>query len=263
MADLLNYDASQMLGFILVLIRIGGIMLSAPVLGSSNIPPQAKIAMALGLALIVTPFVPRLPAAPNQPAEYVLLIMGELLIGLVLGFLGRIMFAAVEFAGSLIGLQMGLSMANVFDPQSQQQVSLIGQFENIVATLVFLVLDGHLMLIQAMIRSYEVLPAGGAQVNKELMQMMVQLTSGVFSIGFQLGAPLIVSLFLANLIIALLSRAVPQIQVFVVGFPLTLMLGFLFLMLGMPFFVQALRQMFGMLDNQLLEAMRVLALPGS
>ncbi len=261
MADLLNYDAAQLLGFILVLIRIGSMTLTAPILSSSNLFPQAKVGLSVVLALIIYPFVPEPPMTPDQPSEYVLLIFGELLIGLVLGFLGRVMFAAVEFAGSIIGLQMGLSMANVFDPQSQQQVSLIGQFENIVATLIFLVLDGHLLVIQALIRSYDLLPVGGAHINSQLMEMITRVTSGVFSIGFQLGAPLIVSLFLANLVIALLSRAVPQIQVFVVGFPLTLLLGFFFIMVGMPFFVPAVRQMFGMLDNQMLDALRILALP--
>ena len=153
---------------------------------------------------------------------------------------------------------MGLGMANVFDPQSQEQVSLVGRFESITATLIFLAMDGHLIIIQALIRSYSILPPGGASVSQPLVEKLIDLSASVFVIGLQIGAPLIVALFLANAIVGLLARSVPQIQVFVVGFPLTLLLGFLFLFFGMPFYSQAVHQMFEKLDTQLFDALRLL-----
>jgi flagellar biosynthetic protein FliR len=176
---------------------------------------------------------------------------------------GQILFAAVEFAGTVVGFQMGLSMANVFDPQSQAQISLIGQFERIFATLIFVAMDGHLVVVQAIVRSYDLLPPGGANFSDSLTQEMIRLSAGVFTLGFQLGAPLITALFLANLTMALLARSVPQIQIFIVGFPLTLLLGFMVLMFGVPFFAQALHRMFEMYDDQLLNMLRILALPGA
>ena len=229
MANLLSYDASQLLAFILVLVRVSGIIATAPVFGSSNIPPQIKVVLSLMLALILYPFIPLITVYPDLPDHYIMLIASEMLIGLVLGIIARFLFAAVEFAGTVIGFQMGLGMAMVFDPQSQEQISIVGKFENITATLIFLAMDGHLIVLQALVRSYSVLPPGGASISRPLVENLTELSASVFVIGLQIGAPLIVALFLANAIVGLLARSVPQIQVFVVGFPLTLMLGFLFL----------------------------------
>ena len=258
MANLLSYDASQLLAFILVLVRVGGIISTAPVFGSSNVPPQIKVVLILILALILYPFIPRITIFPDRPDHYIILISSELLIGFILGMIARFLFGAVEFAGTIIGFQMGLGMAIVFDPQSQEQISLVGRFENITATLIFLAMDGHLIVLQALVRSYSVLPPGGASIGKPLVEKITDLSASVFVIGLQIGAPLIVALFLANAVIGLLARSVPQIQVFVVGFPLTLLLGFLFLFFGMPFFAQAVHQMFEMLDTQFFHAIKLL-----
>ena len=258
MANLLSYDASQLLAFILVLVRVSGIISTAPVFGSSNIPPQIKVVLSLVLALILYPFIPLITVYPDRPDHYIMLIASELLIGLVLGIIARFLFGAVEFAGTVIGFQMGLGMAMVFDPQSQEQISLVGRFENATATLIFLAMDGHLIVLQALVRSYSVLPPGGASINRPLVENLTELSASVFVIGLQIGAPLIVALFLANAVVGLLARSVPQIQVFVVGFPLTLLLGFLFLFFGMPFFAQAVHQMFEKLDTQFFEAIKLL-----
>ena len=258
MANLLSYDASQLLAFILVLVRVSGIISTAPVFGSSNITPQIKVVQSLMLALILYPFIPLITVYPDRPDHYIMLIASELLIGLVLGIIARFLFGAVEFAGTVIGFQMGLGMAMVFDPQSQEQISLVGRFENATATLIFLAMDGHLIVLQALVRSYSVLPLGGASISRPLVENLTELSASVFVIGLQIGAPLIVALFLANAVVGLLARSVPQIQVFVVGFPLTLMLGFLFLFFGMPFFAQAVHQMFEKLDTQFFEAIKLL-----
>ncbi|MDG1861356.1 MAG: flagellar biosynthetic protein FliR [SAR324 cluster bacterium] len=258
MANLLSYDASQLLAFILVLVRVSGIIATAPVFGSSNIPPQIKVVLSLMLALILYPFIPLITVYPDRPDHYIMLIASEMLIGLVLGIIARFLFAAVEFAGTVIGFQMGLGMAMVFDPQSQEQISIVGKFENITATLIFLAMDGHLIVLQALVRSYSVLPPGGASISRPLVENLTELSASVFVIGLQIGAPLIVALFLANAVVGLLARSVPQIQVFVVGFPLTLMLGFIFLFFGMPFFAQAVHQMFEKLDTQYFEAINLL-----
>jgi len=258
MANLLSYDASQLLAFILVLVRVSGIIATAPVFGSSNIPPQIKVVLSLMLALILYPFIPLITVYPDRPDHYIMLIASEMLIGLVLGIIARFLFGAVEFAGTVIGFQMGLGMAMVFDPQSQEQISLVGRFENATATLIFLAMDGHLIVLQALVRSYSVLPPGGASISRPLVENLTELSASVFVIGLQIGAPLIVALFLANAVVGLLARSVPQIQVFVVGFPLTLMLGFIFLFFGMPFFAQAVHQMFEKLDTQYFEAIKLL-----
>jgi len=116
MANLLSYDASQLLAFILVLVRVSGIISTAPVFGSSNIPPQIKVVLSLMLALILYPFIPLITVYPDRPDHYIMLIASEMLIGLVLGIIARFLFGAVEFAGTVIGFQMGLGMANGLRP---------------------------------------------------------------------------------------------------------------------------------------------------
>jgi len=261
MANLLSYDASQLLVFLLVLIRVGGVLMTAPIFGSSNIPSQIKIVVILVFSLILNPFLPSTSVLPEQIHHFLMLVFSELLIGVTLGLIGKILFAAVEFAGAMTGFQMGLSIANVFDPASMQQVSLLSKLETLIASLVFLSLDGPALVVQAMVRSYQLIPVGQASMGDDLASMMIQLSSGIFSIGFQLGAPLIIALLITNVILGLLSRSVPQIQIFVVGFPLTLMMGFIFLLLGMPFMIQAIRIMFGLYDDQMLDAIQMLSLP--
>jgi len=258
MANLLNYDATMLMVFLLALIRVGGIISTAPVFGDANVPAQLKIILAFILALIIHPFIPPIQVFPTQIHHYLLLVGSELLIGMVLGYIGKMLFAAVELGGSLISVQMGLGMANVVDPSSQEQVSLIAQFESILATMIFLIMDAHHIVLHGLVRSYQLIPPGNAVLGSEVMQEIVRLSSGIFVVGFQLGAPLIVSLLLANLILGLLSRSVPQIQVFVVGFPLTLFLGFAFLLIGIPVFIQAVRILFEMFDNQIFQVLELL-----
>ena len=258
MQNIFSYDSNQLLMLVLVLVRISGIFSTMPVLGSNNIPLQVKIVFILILGLIIYPFINFNEILYYQLSNYVILLSSELLIGLVLGLIGRFMFSAIEFAGTIIGFQMGLSMANVFDPTSEQQISMIARFETAIATLIFFVMDLHLMIIQAIVKSYSLIKPGQASVNNNLTEQIINFSSAIFSIGFQIGAPLIVALFLANMIIGLLSRSVPQIQVFIVGFPLILLLGFIFIMFGTPFFISTIKRMFEMLDNQLLDIIRLL-----
>ena len=135
-----------------------------------------------------------------------------------MGLVGRFMFAAIEFAGTVVGFQMGLSMANMFDPMSQQQISMLARFETAVAMLVFLVMDLHLVIVQAMVRSYSLLPPGGAAMSNDLAREILSLSASVFAIGLQIGAPLIVALFLSNMIIGLLARIGPPDTDFCGGF---------------------------------------------
>jgi len=258
MANLLTYDATQMLAFVLVFIRIGAILSTAPLFGHPNIPIQIKVVLSLSFAVLLHPFIPRTTILPEQLNQYLILMGGELLIGLALGMIGQLVFAAVEFAGSLTGFQMGLSMANVFDPQSRQQISLIARFENVLAMLVFLATNAHLFVIEVIVNSYKVLPPGGVGLGQKVYDQVLLLSSGIFSIGFQLAAPLVIALFLANVIMGLLARSVPQIQIFTVGFPLTILLGLFLIALGVPFLTQAVRIMFESYDNQLFNMLRAL-----
>lgn len=258
MANLLNYDGTQLLGFVLILIRVGSIVSTAPIFGDSNVPGQIKVAIALVLSVSLYPVVPAFALPSTNVSIYLLLVAGEMLIGLILGMVGQVLFASVRIAGELTGMQMGLSMANVVDPQSQTQVSQIAQFQYTLAALLFLGMDAHHVVIQAMVHSYELLPPGQVQFGAPLIEEIISLTAGMFTLGLQLGAPLVISLFVANLIMGFIARSVPQMNIFAVGFPFTIMLGFVLLLLGMPFFVQAVRILLEKFDDQVVKILILL-----
>lgn len=258
MTSLLNYDASQLMAFIVVLIRTSGIVGTAPIFGHASVPIQLKVVLAFALALILHPFVPSISVFPSQIHHYLILVATELIIGMVLGFVGQFLFAAVELAGSMIGMQMGLSMANVLDPATQRQVPLLGQYEVIFATIIFIAMDAHHAVIQALVKSYEWIPPGGAHLQEPLYDKILDLSANIFSIGFQLGSPIIIALFFANFILGLVNRAVPQFQVFVVGFPLMLLMGLTLLMVGTPFLFEAIYFLFSQFEGQLHELLKLL-----
>ncbi len=258
MANLLNYDSSQLLGFVLVLIRVWGVLAASPVLGDAAVPQRIKVTTAFVLALVFHPILPDYAVSYRSIGAYLVLVAQELLIGLALGMIGQVLFAAVRVAGEIAGFQMGLSMAGVFDPQTQQQNSIISEMQYVFAILAFLLADGHHVFIQAIVESYRLLPLGAANLSAPVTQAMINLTAGIFTLGFQLGAPLIISLLIINIILGFIARAVPQMNVFVVGSPLTILLGFALMAASLPFFIIALGTLFEMLDDQVITILNLL-----
>jgi flagellar biosynthetic protein FliR len=252
MPNLLAFDPAQYVGFILIFARISGLMIVSPILGDQNIPPQIKVAFTFILSLIFFPVLaaPRLPANPDV-LEIMLLMATEVGVGLLIGFAARLLFTGVAMAGEVVGYQMGLGIANVFDPSSDTQISLIGQIQTIFALLIFVVLDGHHLLIRALMMSYQRIPPGGLALSRPLYEHFVRLGGNIFVVGLQIGAPLIVAMMAANFSIGLVARSVPQVNVIVVGFPFTIALGLLLLALGFPFFIEALVALFNQLDSVL------------
>ena len=260
MPNLLQFDPTQIVGFIIIFTRITGIMTLAPILGDNNIPVQIKAAIAFMLSLVFFPVV----AAPNLGPNPDLAVVGfisatEFGIGLLMGFATRLLFTGVSLAGEVAGFQMGVSIANIFDPTSAQQVSLIGQIQVVFALLLFVVLDGHHLLIRSLVESYQIVPAGGLELSEGSMRFFVDRVGRIFLVGLQIGAPLIVALLAANFSMGLIARSVPQLNVIVVGFPFTIGLGLFFLFAGFPFFIRAMMVLIERLDSILMATLKVLA----
>jgi flagellar biosynthetic protein FliR len=256
MPNLLAFDPAQYLGFVVILARISGLFLSAPLLSDDRVPVQVKAGFAFILSLVFFPVLgaPRLPANPNS-AIVVLLMLQEVSVGVLIGFAAQLLFTGISFAGEVIGFQMGLGIANVFDPASDTQVPLIGQIQLIFALLLFVVLDGHHLLIQTLVVSYRIVGPGELQLTENLMTHYMGLAAQIFVVGLQIGAPLIVAMMAANLSIGLIARSVPQVNVFVVGFPFTIALGILLLTLGFPFFIEAVRVLLDQLEGLMLSGL--------
>lgn len=257
MPNLLAFDPAQYLGFIVIFARISGVMLSAPVLSDSNVPLQVRAGFTFILSLIFIPVVadPHVPANP-QLLDILLLLTAEVGVGLLMGFTARLLFAGVVMAGEIIGYQMGLGIANVYDPTTGGQVPLIGQFKGTFTLLLFVVMDGHHLFIRALASSYRLIEPGGLELTQGLMDHFVGLAGHIFVVGLQIGAPLIVAMMAANFSIGLVARSVPQVNIFIVGFPFTIALGLLLLALSFPFFIEAVAAIHNTLEELLLTGLR-------
>lgn len=240
-----DFNPKDVVAFILILVRLAGLFITAPVYSSRNIPPQLKAAWVLLMTFLVFPVVSYQPAALPVPGLALgLAVIKEAAIGMCLGFGALLLFTGIQMAGQIIDIQMGLGMVNIIDPITNAQISVMGQFYFMVATLVFLGVDGHHLLIRAVVDSFSKLPLGESRFTPALGTEMVRLFSNVFFIAFRVGAPVIGALFITNLALGVVARTVPQMNVFIVGMPLNMGVGLLIVAVSMSFFVYTLQDMF-------------------
>jgi flagellar biosynthetic protein FliR len=222
--------------YLLVVARVSGLFLFAPVLGNRMIPALVRVALVLLISWVLFPIYGLTAPQPdiNVPA-LVSALGGELVVGLVLGIASGLIFTGFQMAGSIVGHQMGFSLPSLFDPTNQADRSaVIDQFYGLVATLLFLIIDGHHMLLLAFDRAFRALPLGSA-IQPELVAMPLgQLVSEVMAASLQLAMPIIAATLLTDLAFGLLSRAVPQINVFFLELPLKILIGVVGLSLILP-----------------------------
>lgn len=232
--------------FALVLARASGLMVTAPVLGSANVPVMVKAGFSAMLAIILVPVLglPEEPL-PESPAAFAMYGAGDFLIGIMLGFIMTMFFAAIQVAGQIIDLQTGFGMMNVFNPALETQFPIFGFFLFILAVFYLFVIGGHHLIIRALVATYDHAPVGGFAAKPGLFLDAARLGSDMFVDGLVLSAPLAASMLLAYVTLGILGRVVPQIHLFVVGFPLTIALGLLLMSAGIGVYLSALDGMFG------------------
>jgi flagellar biosynthetic protein FliR len=190
--------------------------------------------------------------------RFVLLAAGETAIGLVIGFSAQLLFDAVGLAGEMIGTQIGFGIVNVLDPTTNSQVSITSQYLNALALLLFLAINGHHWFLTAAVRSFEVLPLLGFHPSQGMADMVIMLTANVLVLAVRLSAPVVVTLLLLNVALGLIARTVPQMNVFIVGFPLQIAVGLFILGVSLPVFFETLKSQFRLLPETALNLMRLL-----
>ncbi|MFH1624584.1 MAG: flagellar biosynthetic protein FliR [Pseudomonadota bacterium] len=243
--DLFNFGVEQFQSFLLVLVRVGAILMTAPIFGSRNLPMQLKVGLMLLIAAILFPLLRSMEIVfPTHMLSFGLTIAAEVLIGVIIGFSARLLFAGVQLAGQLVGFQMGFAIVNVMDPQTSAQISIIAQFKNIVAILIFLSINAHHWFIQAIVSSFQLVRPGDFTFSPLLMKSILGLANRMFIIAVQVGAPLIAALLFTSVVMGLIARTVPQVNVFIVGFPLKIAVGLIGLGLSLPLFHFFLRGIF-------------------
>lgn len=207
---------------------------TVPVFSIQAVPARVRLILSVALTLVVIPLLPPLPAIEMFSYEGLIVAIQQLAIGLLSGFIVQLVFASVVFAGQGIALSMGLGFASMVDPENGQQVPVVAQFYVICTMLIFLSLDGHLLLIKMLLDSFRSLPIGLDGINKTDIWTIMTWSTRMFAGGLLLSMPVIISLLLINVSFGVATRAAPQLNIFSVGFPVTLMLGILLMWQTLP-----------------------------
>ena len=253
---MISFTEAQLNAWLLPLvwpfIRVLALFSAMPIFSRRNVPMRLRIALAGFIALVVQPMLPAMPVVPLDSALALAMVAQQVLIGLAIGFAVRVVFAAVEFAGELIGLQMGLNFAGFFDPVTASQGTSVSAFFSTMVAWVFIALNGHAIVLWALAGSFETFPVSPEPFAFVRQTLPHRWGAEIFATGLWIALPVVTMVLFANLVLGFISRVAPQIQIFAVGFPITLGLG----LLGMYHVVPMLEQPFVMALERVLASMR-------
>jgi flagellar biosynthesis protein FliR len=244
--------------FILVFFRVLSILWLLPLFSSRSISVSYKAGLGLLISFLVLEYASLSGAPLENPYLLLLLVIREVFIGITIGFFIRVLFTTVFVAGEVAALQAGLGFARFMDPYTNTQVSEISQILNLLALMVFFAVDAHHMVIRGLILSFKEIPLGNAGLKGPLFEYLIQMTGKVFSLGLQIGAPIIITLFLVELGLGMLSRMVPQINVFVEGMPLKIMVTIAMLSFSLSLLVPLIGGFFKSMDSEIPKIIRLM-----
>ena len=240
-----DLSLAQLAAFLLVLIRAAALIATLPFFGTTNVPDMVKGGLAMSLAILISPTVKISPQLlPHDMWQLSYLAVGELMIGAILGTIVRLLLTSVQIMGQLAGMQMGFAVANVFDPIGGGQVAVVAQFCYIMTLLAFLSVGGHLHFFRALADSFAVVPPGGFSLSRGLYEQLMNMIGQMFSLSLRLGAPVIGALLFTQVAMGVVAKTVPQMNILVVGFPVTITVGLLFLSLTLSVLVPHMAQVF-------------------
>ena len=225
---------NQVALFIWPLMRISSMFISVPLFSIQAVPARIRVILSVVVTLVVMPSLPPLPAFEMFSYSGFMTAIMQVMIGLTSGFILQLVFAVVVFAGQSIALSMGLGFSTMVDPENGQQVPVIAQLYTVTTTLIFISLNGHLLLIRMLSDSFKTLPIGVEGIDKAGIWSILEWSGQIFAGGLLLAMPLVASLLLVNVIFGVAARAAPQLQIFSVGFPVTLMLGLMLVWKTLP-----------------------------
>lgn len=233
----LDQLTAWMTAFLWPFFRIAALIMVVPILGARSVPAPYRIGLAAMITLVVLPLLPAHTAMDPMSEEGLLVAASQILIGLVMGFFVRLVFSAIETGGNVIGQTMGLGFAQMMDPSNGVTVPVISQFYNVMATLVFLALNGHLILIEILVDSFGIIPVSTESISGGGLWLLLTWAAWIFKGAMIIALPAVAAMLLVNIAFGVMMRAAPQLNIFAVGFPVTLMLGFIFIMVSLSMFV--------------------------
>ena len=223
--EYLGFLFSRLDTFLLVMSRVTGMLQIAPVFASQRVPVMVRVGLGAMIALMIT--INQTWGVANSDSLIFLVVgmAGEFILGFTIGFIVNLVMVAAQTAGQLVDMQMGFGIVNVMDPQSGQQMPLVGNFQYLIALMVLLGMNGHHMIITAIVKSYDFVPALGMKINGSTTELIINLFSGMFVSALKIALPLVAVLFVTDVALGIVARTVPQMNVFIVGLPLKIVVG--------------------------------------
>lgn len=255
----MDVPATYFQAFFLVFVRVAAVVGTMPILSSRNIPMLAKVGLAAILAFVLTPTLPgAMPLLPSTFLPFLVAVAQEVFLGLLFGFAVQVVFSGLQAAGQFLGVQMGLTIANTFDPLTQaQSINYIDQFYALLAGMLFLTINGHHWTILALQQSFELVPLGQFALGERVANDLVALTMEALVVSVRIGMPIAVALILADVAFLVLGRSAPQMNIFFVGQPLKIGIGLIALFLALPAMLSLMTTVFQGLFGDLLTLLRV------
>jgi flagellar biosynthesis protein FliR len=245
--------------FLVSLARMAAMVGALPIFNSSQAAIRLRLGLAVAISLLLFPVLDlSLSEQQTTPIGLGLIIIQEALLGLLLGFMVQLIFFAVQFGATIVGYQMGLSAAEIMDPQHQQQVPLLSQFQNIIAILFFLALNVHHSLLRVIVDSYTILPPGNLDLSGNAIPFVLNMTGEMFVLGLRLVTPVLVVLMLSMFILGIMSRVFSQLQVFMLSFPINISLALIIIGLSMGMMLFILEGEFHGLQEYLVSVLQML-----
>ena len=246
---MIHISSSQLIfwinSFIWPLTRILGLIGVAPIFGNSGIPVMIKIGFGVALAALVAPTLQHVPLTDPVSLDGLMITLQQFIIGAAMGFTIQIVFASIDLAGELIGMSMGLGFASFYDPQSKASTPALSQLLTLIGTMLFLSLNLHLALLRTLVESFTDLPIGTELLSRPSLWLHIaNAATVIFSSGVQLALPIIATLLVTNVALGILTRAAPQLNLFGIGFPITLTVGIVMLMILFPYMSTPIQHIF-------------------
>jgi flagellar biosynthesis protein FliR len=233
MLNVFGLNAAQFETFLLVLIRILAMLATFPIFSARQIPYQARFGLGFLIAVVLFRVVPPIALMPNF-YDLVAAVLAQIVLGMIVGYIASLVFVGIQFAGELIDLQIGFAVANVINPSTQQNITIVGELEVAIATLVFLATNSHHLLIAGIAGSFNLVPLPFINLEPGVMGNAVTFLSLSLVNAFKIAAPAAAALFVTNVALSFMARVAPQMNVFVVGFPMQVGVGLIVLGLSMP-----------------------------
>ena len=246
--------------FLLIFVRVTGLFVISPIFGRQNLPAYYKIGFSFMVSIILSYTVsfPSL-AAYNSTPLYIILLAKEFIIGLAIGYLSYFILTSIYLAGQMIDLHIGFGMVSVFDPDTNIQIPVTANFYFILTMLMFLAIDGHHLLICTLTDSFSILPIGSKLIiEQNMLDFVLKLFGSVFAISFKIAAPVTAAVLIADLALGVLAKAVPQVNVFIVGLPLKIIIGLLVILLTLTAFRSIVHVLMGGMQDEIITFLEIL-----